>query len=43
MIPVTTASTGMVVETIPSPIPEMITVAGPVFPLSANRCVGLYD
>ena len=23
--------------------PEMITVAGPVFPLSANRCVGLYD
>ena len=35
--------TGIAVESIPSPIPEIITVAGPVFELSATFRVGLYD
>ena len=40
-MPTTTAMTGMAVESIPSPMPEMITVAGPVLPLSLRRLVGL--
>ena len=40
-MPKTTANTGMVVDTIPKPIPEIITVAGPVLPLSESFCVGL--
>jgi len=32
--------TGIAVESIPKPKPEMITVAGPVCPLAATRCVG---
>ena len=39
-MPMTTAITGMVVDTMPNPIPDMMTVAGPVFPLSANSWVG---
>ncbi len=31
----------MAVETMPKPIPEMITVAGPVLPLSESLRVGL--
>ena len=44
MIPITTAITGIAVESIPKPIPEIMTVAGPVFPLSTQllgRTVGL--
>jgi len=36
MMPITTATTGIAVDNIPSPIPEIITVAGPVLPLSLN-------
>ena len=32
--------TGIAVEIIPNPNPEIITVAGPVFELSATLCVG---
>ena len=39
-MPHTTANTGMVVEIMPKPSPEMMTVAGPVFPLSASCWVG---
>ena len=41
IIPVTTAITGIAVETMPKPTPEIITVAGPVLPLSDNFLVGL--
>jgi hypothetical protein len=41
IIPTTTASTGMAVESIPSPRPEIITVAGPVSPDSETSRVGL--
>ena len=41
MIPATTASTGMAVDSMPSPKPEIITVAGPVSPASETRWVGL--
>ena len=40
MMPATTAMTGMVVEIMPSPMPEMMTVAGPVLPLSDSFWVG---
>ena len=40
MMPTTTAITGMAVESIPRPIPEIMTVAGPVLPLSLNFRVG---
>ena len=40
MMPATTATTGMVVEIMPSPMPDMMTVAGPVLPLSDNFWVG---
>ena len=43
IIPVATAITGIAVDIIPRPIPEIITVAGPVFPASEIRCVGRYD
>lgn len=43
MIPTTTANTGMAVDNIPSPNPEIMTVAGPVSPDSDTRCVGLND
>ena len=39
-MPATTASTGMAVESMPTPRPEMTTVAAPVLPLSAMRRVG---
>ncbi len=42
-MPATTEMTGMAVETMPRPTPEIITVAGPVWPLSASVLVGLYD
>jgi hypothetical protein len=35
--------TGMAVDTIPRPMPEMTTVAGPVFELSDTLWVGLYE
>ena len=35
--------TGMAVDIIPSPIPEIMTVAGPVCELCASLCVGLYE
>ena len=41
IIPTTTASTGMAVESIPSPRPEIITVAGPVSPALETNWVGL--
>ena len=37
----TMVTTGMQVEIIPRPIPWMMTVAGPVWELSANFWVGL--
>ncbi|MPM53860.1 hypothetical protein SDC9_100630 [bioreactor metagenome] len=42
-MPTTTAKTGIAVDNIPNPIPEIMTVAGPVLPLSARYLVGLYD
>ena len=36
-------NTGIAVEIIPIPIPEIITVAGPVSELLAIRRVGLYE
>ena len=37
---ITTSITGIAVESIPKPIPEIITVAGPVLPLSLSFWVG---
>ena len=36
-------TTGMAVDIIPSPTPLMITVAEPVWALSASLRVGLYE
>ncbi|OAV70732.1 hypothetical protein Barb7_03242 [Bacteroidales bacterium Barb7] len=41
IIPTTTDSTGIAVESIPKPSPEMMTVAGPVCPAADTSCVGL--
>ena len=41
MMPTTTAVTGTTVDTIPTPSPSMMTVAGPVLAASAMPCVGL--
>ena len=43
MIATPIVMTGMAVEIIPRPIPEIMTVAGPVFALSAMRRVGRYE
>ena len=43
IIPTATANTGIAVDIIPTPKPEMITVAGPVSALCAIFCVGLYE
>ena len=40
IIPTATAITGIAVDNIPVPIPDIITVAGPVFVDSAIFCVG---
>ena len=41
MIAAPTVITGTAVEIMPTPTPEMMTVAGPVWALSAIRRVGL--
>ena len=43
IIPMTTEITGITVEIIPIPRPEMITVAGPVSELLAILWVGAYS
>ena len=35
--------TGIAVDSMPRPTPEIITVAGPVLELSAKSLVGLYE
>lgn len=40
MIATPIVMTGTAVEIIPTPMPEMMTVAGPVWPLRAIFCVG---
>ena len=42
-MPITMATTGTTVESMPVPRPEMITVAGPVVALSAMPLVGAYS
>ncbi len=42
-MPTTTARTGMAVDFIPTLIPAMMTVAGPVSPDFEISLVGLYD
>ena len=41
MMPTTTTAMGIHVEIMPTEMPEMITVAGPVWACSAMLCVGL--
>ena len=41
MMPMTTAMTGITVDIIPNPMPEIMTVAGPVKPALATFFVGL--
>ena len=43
MMATTIVMTGTAVDIIPSPTPEMMTVAGPVLELSASLRVGLYE
>ncbi len=40
MVPAETAATGMAVEIMPVPMPEMMTVAGPVWAWAAIFLVG---